>query len=185
MRKLIAEIKRFVRRAVVTVLTVAFLVVATFGALTVWFEVDELTDACDTRICCPDCETIPVTRVIDGDTLRSNGGRVRLYGMDTPERGQRCFDEATDRLIELAQDSVRVEAGPRSHDQYDRRLFYTYRPGRGHQDVRGRRPDFRSRRDQSHVGGLQGRPQGVPSAIGHTGRALGPAAGPARRSEER
>ena len=37
-----------------------------------------------------------VQRVIDGDTVvLANGERVRYIGMDTPERGERLFDEAT------------------------------------------------------------------------------------------
>ena len=45
-----------------------------------------------------------VQRVIDGDTVvLANGERVRYIGMDTPERGERLFDEATAynrRLVE-------------------------------------------------------------------------------------
>ena len=45
-----------------------------------------------------------VQRVIDGDTVvLANGERVRYIGMDTPERGERLFDEATEynrRLVE-------------------------------------------------------------------------------------
>ena len=45
-----------------------------------------------------------VQRVIDGDTVvLADGARVRYIGMDTPERGERLFDEATEynrRLVE-------------------------------------------------------------------------------------
>ena len=38
-----------------------------------------------------------VQRVIDGDTVvLANGDRVRYIGMDTPERGEPFFDEATE-----------------------------------------------------------------------------------------
>src|SRR3989304_9548706 len=43
--------------------------------------------------------TDSVTRVVDGDTFdTSASGRVRLADVDSPERGQTGFDEATDAL---------------------------------------------------------------------------------------
>ena len=40
-----------------------------------------------------------VTDVTDGDTIAlEGGGRVRLVGVDTPERGEECYEEATDYL---------------------------------------------------------------------------------------
>jgi micrococcal nuclease len=73
---------------------------------------------------------VEVVRVIDGDTLDliiSNvTHRVRLFGVDTPERGEPCYHEATERLRQLAGDVVRVEPGPRAADNYGRLLFYLY-----------------------------------------------------------
>jgi endonuclease YncB( thermonuclease family) len=46
--------------------------------------------------------------------------------VDTPERGERCFVEAADRLRRLAGDSVRVEFGPRYRDSFGRILYYVY-----------------------------------------------------------
>ena len=69
---------------------------------------------------CTDCTDEPVIRVIDGDTLDTTRGRVRLFGVDTPEHGERCAAEATDRLQELAGDSVQLEYGPRLTDQFGR-----------------------------------------------------------------
>jgi micrococcal nuclease len=42
------------------------------------------------------------------------------------KRGEPCYDEATDRLRELAGDSVRVQFGPRQGDQYGRILYHVY-----------------------------------------------------------
>ena len=81
---------------------------------------------CSTIICCSDCMEIFVDRVIDGDTFQSANARIRLFGLDTPERGEPCFAEATERLRQLAGDSVRVEFGPRQSDRYGRILYYVY-----------------------------------------------------------
>ena len=76
---------------------------------------------------CPGCEVFSVDRVIDGDTLDLvDGTRVRLYGVDTPERGAPCFTEATDRLRQLAGATVRLESGSRATDSFGRRLAYAY-----------------------------------------------------------
>ena len=80
-----------------------------------------------TVIACPDCEAHSVGRVIDGDTLDlTDGTRVRVYGINTPERGERCFTEAIDRLRQLAGTTVRLEDGPRLTDNFGRRLAYLY-----------------------------------------------------------
>ena len=65
-------------------------------------------------------------RVVDGDTFDTPEGRIRLFGADAPEGGDKCFAAAKARLSELAGDSVRVENGPRQEDQYGRMLNYVY-----------------------------------------------------------
>ena len=83
--------------------------------------------SCGTTLCCSNCPAIPMLRVIDGDTFTTSGNQsVRLFGVDTPERGEKCYQEATDRLRELAGGEVRVELGPRSKDRYGRLLYYAY-----------------------------------------------------------
>ena len=75
-------------------------------------------------------EEAQVVRVIDGDTLEvliaGTKHRVRLFGVDTPERGERCYKAATERTRHLSGDMVRIESGPRSEDRYGRLLFYLY-----------------------------------------------------------
>ena len=85
-----------------------------------------LTPTCRTSLCCPDCQRMSVSRVIDGDTFVGPGGHVRLFGVDAPEQGERCSAEATHRLEELAGKSVRVERGPRLTDSHGRLLYYVY-----------------------------------------------------------
>ena len=95
--------------------------------LAVFYAVNTfIGEGCETELCCPDCDTLAVTRIIDGDTFESDRGRIRLFGIDTPELGQLCSREATVRLQQLSDNTVRVEPGPRSRDTYGRRLFYVY-----------------------------------------------------------
>ena len=66
-----------------------------------------------------------MVRIIDGDTLDTSRGRLRLFGVDASER-ERCAPEATDRPRELASEMVRLEDGPRLTDRYGRILAYVY-----------------------------------------------------------
>ena len=114
---------RRIFRTVVAVLGVALLIaVGLLAADEFWKDVLGLTD-CNTTLCCEACQNIPVTRVIDGDTFVSGPFRVRLFGVDTPEVGQRCASEATARLRALAGNNVRVELRPRTEDRFGRRLY--------------------------------------------------------------
>ena len=69
-----------------------------------------------------------VTEVIDGDTFHIKGGtKVRILGIDTPEKGQRYFDEAKDRLKELIENkTVLLEKDRLNKDRYGRLLRYVY-----------------------------------------------------------
>ena len=68
--------------------------------------------------------------VVDGDTLRVNGIRVRLRGIDAPERGQSCHDAkgkpyacgkwATEVLTLLAAGGARCELAGDERDRYGR-----------------------------------------------------------------
>jgi micrococcal nuclease len=74
-----------------------------------------------------------VVRVVDGDTIRvrlATGAEeaVRYIGIDTPERGDCFFQEATDenaRLIEGKR--VRLERDVSERDRFGRLLAYVYR----------------------------------------------------------
>ncbi|MBU0530061.1 MAG: lamin tail domain-containing protein [Candidatus Aenigmatarchaeota archaeon] len=69
-----------------------------------------------------------VTRVIDGDTVvLENDDHVRLLGMDTPEKGQYLYNEATEWLVERIENkTVGLERGVEDKDKYDRLLRYIY-----------------------------------------------------------
>ncbi|MGZ8708313.1 MAG: thermonuclease family protein, partial [Gaiellaceae bacterium] len=78
-----------------------------------------------------------VTHIVDGDTLdvRLVSGkreRIRLIGIDTPERGVCYFGKATTRLRELAMSKPVVLRGDRTQDtrdRYGRLLAYVWIPG--------------------------------------------------------
>lgn len=85
------------------------------------------------KLFCVDPATLQparVIRIVDGDTLHveldGSDVRVRLYGVDTPELGTPCADEATSRLRELAAGDVRMRADARERDAYGRLLRYLY-----------------------------------------------------------
>ena len=130
----LATVKRIVYTTVAIAMAIVFAVVAIFALSeavppavdNAQQVLDVIGEGCETELCCDDCRVIPVSRVIDGDTFVSGGSRVRLFGVDTPEVGESCATEATERLRGLAGDTVRVEPGPRSQDSFGRSLFYTY-----------------------------------------------------------
>ena len=101
----------------------ATLIVSLFIA---WRASNTLSGVLETRA----IKEAQVVQVIDGDTLdlliAGTKYRVRLFGVDTPERGERCYEEATERTRLLSGDLVRIEPGPRSEDRYGRLLFYLY-----------------------------------------------------------
>ena len=84
------------------------------------------TNADRTDIRCTGCESVDVIQIIDGDTLDTSFGRIRIYGADTPERDELCFAEATEEMRRLAGEEIRVERGPRMVDSFDRNLYYAY-----------------------------------------------------------
>ena len=79
-------------------------------------------------------ESTRVTDVIDGDTVEVERlGRVRLIGVDTPERG-RCADDAATRFTRdrLLNKVVQYELGEEPKDRYDRTLAYLSRDEQMH-----------------------------------------------------
>ena len=89
-----------------------------------------------------------VTHIVDGDTLDvrlTNGKteRVRLIGIDTPERGACFFSQATARAQQLAMSKrvvLRGDATQDTRDRYGRLLAYVWLPGRkdlGYQLIAG------------------------------------------------
>lgn len=71
---------------------------------------------------------VTVEAIIDGDTIDTSVGVVRIIGIDTPERGICGSDEATRVLaaaIEIGDRvSLQLPDGQNDHDRYDRLLRY-------------------------------------------------------------
>jgi len=84
------------RRSVGSALVAAAIVVAAFagrwtapgGAATRWHHGDARRAGTSKREIPPDVEGTPL--VVDGDTIEVAGVRVRLFGIDAPERDQSC-----------------------------------------------------------------------------------------------
>lgn len=72
-----------------------------------------------------------VARVIDGDTIEmASGERVRLMGIDTPEKRRTGYQEAKDYLIHrLLGKEVKLDR-IKKREKYGRTLAYVYLDGK-------------------------------------------------------
>ena len=78
-------------------------------------------------------ESYTVIRIIDGDTIEVSGldAPIRLIGINTPEKGEPGFDDATNFLKDLILDkkvyvAFEIKNGERSQDVFKRYLCYIY-----------------------------------------------------------
>mgnify|MGYP001596620182 CR=1 FL=1 len=68
-----------------------------------------------------------VTKIIDGDTIIVGGESIRLLGIDSDERGGKCYKEAKERMEELALNKeVLLERDVKDKDQYKRLLRWIF-----------------------------------------------------------
>jgi len=69
-----------------------------------------------------------IIKIIDGDTVEAeDGSRIRLIGINAPEYGKRCYEEATNKLKDLILfEKVKLERDVSNTDKYDRLLRYVY-----------------------------------------------------------
>ncbi|MCB0197916.1 MAG: thermonuclease family protein [Anaerolineae bacterium] len=76
-------------------------------------------------------ETVTVATVIDGDTIELvDGRRVRYIGINTPERGQPYYNEASEANRQLVDGrQVQLEFDQDTFDQYGRTLAYIWANG--------------------------------------------------------
>ena len=79
-----------------------------------------------------------IPKVIDGDTIKINDISVRLHGIDTPERNQKCKDKnnffyfcgrvATKALISIIDQTV-INCDEKDKDKYGRVVAVCFRAG--------------------------------------------------------
>ncbi len=76
-------------------------------------------------------ETATVAKVVDGDTIElTDGRRVRYIGINTPERDQPYYEEATETNRQLLEGrGVQLEFDVDTFDQYGRTLAYVWSNG--------------------------------------------------------
>lgn len=106
------------------------------GGFTVYIDpllskLDEVIPSEPSPASAQDVEVAKVLRVVDGDTIdvEINGERqrVRYIGINTPERNEPCFDEATAANVELVLGkTVELVKDVSDTDRYDRLLRYVY-----------------------------------------------------------
>lgn len=80
------------------------------------------------KLIIPSKTTAIVRKVIDGDTIElEDGEKVRLLGIDAPERGKRCYNEAKNKLKQLIEGrEVVLERDMRNRDVFGRLLRYIF-----------------------------------------------------------
>ncbi len=65
-----------------------------------------------------------VIRIVDGDTIETDLGKIRLLGINTPEKNQPLHNEAENFLKNLENKQVEIEL--HGKDKYSRFLAYIY-----------------------------------------------------------
>ena len=72
-------------------------------------------------------ERVLVERVIDGDTIETSLGTIRLLGINTPEENEPYYKEAKQELKHLIEGKyVDLEKDSRDKDAYKRYLRYVF-----------------------------------------------------------
>jgi micrococcal nuclease len=87
-------------------------------------ELDEIIEANRGRL-------FSVESVSDGDTITLEGGeKVRLIGINAPEKGLKYSDNATELTKELVKEGVYLARDVEDKDRYDRLLRYVFAEGK-------------------------------------------------------
>ncbi len=65
-------------------------------------------------------------RVIDGDTIETDNGTIRLLGINTPEKGRHYAELAFIYLKQFENSSIEILRDSEDTDKYDRKLRYVF-----------------------------------------------------------
>jgi len=71
-------------------------------------------------------EKANLTRAVDGDTIETSIGKIRMLGINTPEKNQRGYQEAKDFLINFTGKEIELEKTIEDKDLYGRYLRYVF-----------------------------------------------------------
>lgn len=77
-----------------------------------------------------DIEKANITEIIDGDTIETDLGKVRLLGINTPEKGRFGYEEAKNFLLQLENKEVELIRVGENKDRYSRLLRYVFYQGK-------------------------------------------------------
>jgi micrococcal nuclease len=69
-------------------------------------------------------ETTKVLKVIDGDTLETELGTIRLLGINTPEKNFHGYEQAKQFLKPLENQTIQLQKDKENKDKYNRFLRY-------------------------------------------------------------
>lgn len=76
-------------------------------------------------------QTVSVNRIVDGDTIDTSIGKIRLLGINTPEKGEKYSTEAKTFLErQVLNKTVKIEFGKEKKDLYGRYLAYVFSEGK-------------------------------------------------------
>ncbi len=84
--------------------------------------------------------TVKISKIVDGDSLKAGKLRLRLYGIDAPERKQICKDSAhkayrcglhaTDYLAQILKSERQLECELKDVDRYRRLVVRCFQDGK-------------------------------------------------------
>ena len=77
-----------------------------------------------------DIEKANITKVIDGDTINTDAGKVRLLGINAPEKNMHGYEQAKDFISLFESKEVDLVKFNQDKDQYGRKLRYAFYEGK-------------------------------------------------------